>query len=184
MPKINAANAAKFGRYYVLFTSASGKILLFLQAHATHSPQPHPPCLLLAPFVLPSKNVFVFSIDAYGALVILYHGWNDSSPLALSKSVKPRPTSWTPRFFNKHLTHTPSPYIHFSRASCQPLPPLDEIISVRAHPLFSRLVDQLFCANGVTHPPGDTPLSTLRVRQVDFPSSGAAGDSLHATFRA
>jgi len=62
MPKSMLRTPPKFGRYYVLFTSASGKF--FLQAHATHSPQPHP-CLLLAPCAS-KQNVFVFSIDAYG----------------------------------------------------------------------------------------------------------------------
>jgi len=98
----------------------------FLQAHATHTP-----CLLLAPCAS-KQNVFVFSIDAYGALVILYHaGTAPRRWRYRSQSNPDRPRGL--RVFLTSTLHTPSPTFVFLRASCQPFP-LDEIISVRAYP--------------------------------------------------
>jgi hypothetical protein len=152
-------------------------------------PQTHPltpPALSLCPLLLPSKNVFVLSIDAYGALVILFimlHG--TTRPAVGLIRVGQTQTDLVDSAFFKQ-----APYTHlaihfvFLRASCQPFP-LDEIISVRAHPSsLASSISSFLCKRGHTHPSWDTPLLTLRARQVNFPSSGVAGDSLHATFRA
>ena len=69
MPKSMLANAAKFGRYYVLFTSASGKFY-FLQAHATPFTPSPPPAFCLP--LLPSKMFLCSRLTHMGALVILY----------------------------------------------------------------------------------------------------------------
>jgi hypothetical protein len=179
--KINAANA----RPSLVVTMSYlpppvGNFLLADACQPIHPPpNPHAPAFLLAPLCFQAKTVFVLSIDAYGALVIiLYHALERTrpSPLALSKSVKPRPTSWTPRFFNKHLyTHTHlALHFVFLRASCQPFPPLDEIISVRAHPTsLASSISSFLSQRGHTHPSWDTPLSTAACPASRLPFLGS-----------
>jgi hypothetical protein len=57
MPKSTLANAAKFGRYYVLFTSASGKKNLSCRRMQPHSPHLHP-----LPFACPCFQAKCFCV--------------------------------------------------------------------------------------------------------------------------
>jgi hypothetical protein len=80
MPKSITANSPppNFGRYYVLFTPLP-------HLPVGNSLKRTPPFIPLA--ALASKHVFVLSIDAYGALVILY----ELALVAVGRAIEVKP---------------------------------------------------------------------------------------------